>query len=101
MNKQNFNVFLKGLDNNRRYQLRVLEVNDTRIKIGLSGGLTGYYEVQVDIKGKGFVKASTDESVKFYYANTIESILPSEGSYFGGREIQINGNSFSLDINEN
>ncbi len=46
-------------------------MNDIRIKVGLSGGLTGYYEVQVEIKGKGFAKVSTDESVRFYYANTI------------------------------
>lgn len=43
MNKSNVYAFLRGLDNDRKYEMRILEVNDTRIKVGLSGGLTGNY----------------------------------------------------------
>jgi hypothetical protein len=50
------NVYLKGLDIDKKYQLKVMDLNDTWIKAGLSGGMTGNYLVLIEIKGKGFVK---------------------------------------------
>lgn len=47
MNISNVNVMLKGVDLNKNYKLRIFEVNNTRIKVGLSGGVTGNFTVQV------------------------------------------------------
>lgn len=55
-NISNVNVYLKGVDIDKKYRMRVFEVNDTQIKVGLSGGLSGNYTVFVEIKGKGFAK---------------------------------------------
>lgn len=55
-NISNVNVYMKGVDIDKKYRMRVFEVNDTQIKVGLSGGLSGNYTVLVEIKGKGFAK---------------------------------------------
>lgn len=63
--------------------------------------MTGNYEVQVQIIGKGMAKPENLSSMQFYYGNNITSVEPVTGSYFGGREIQINGSYFSPDPSEN
>jgi hypothetical protein len=56
--------------------MKVLAINNTRIKVGLSGGLTGEYMVVVEIQGKGFAKYLNDNSGKFSYINKIFQISP-------------------------
>ena len=38
---------MKGVDIDKKYPMRVFTVNDTMIKVGLSGGVTGNYLVVV------------------------------------------------------
>jgi hypothetical protein len=35
------------------YQMRILTLNDTFIKVGIPGGLAGHYKVQVNVIGQG------------------------------------------------
>jgi hypothetical protein len=88
---------LIGTDNNRKYPMRVLSVNNTVIKVGLSGGISGNYTVSVEIKGRGFAKSSSVATTKFEYVNKVSQVLPLTGSYFGGRVVSISGSSFSPD----
>jgi hypothetical protein len=77
--------------------MRLLSVNDTVIKVGLSGGISGNYTVSVEIKGRGFAKSGSVGSTEFQYVNKVSQIFPLTGSYFGGRVISIVGSSFSPD----
>ena len=65
--------------------MKVMSINDTVIKVGLSGGITGNYIVVAQFDGRGFAKNEHENSTKFEYANRIFQISPSNGSYFGGR----------------
>ncbi len=90
-----------GIDNNKKYPMRILSVNDSTIKAGLSGGIRGNYTVVVEIMGRGFAKYQNVSQIKFEYVNKVFKILPVTGSYFGGRLINISGSSFSADVLEN
>jgi hypothetical protein len=81
--------------------MRILSVNDSTIKVGLSGGIRGNYTVVIEIKGRGFAKYQNGSQAKFEYVNKVFKIFPATGSYFGGRLINISGSSFSPDILEN
>ena len=81
--------------------MRVLSINDTMIKVGLSGGIKGNYTVVVEISGRGFAKYENVSQANFEYVNKVTQIFPLSGSYFGGRAINISGSSFSSDVFEN
>lgn len=92
---------LVGVDNTKKYPMRILSVNDTAVKVGLSGGIRGNYTVVVEIKGRGFAKYENMSQANFMYVNRVFQIFPITGSYFGGRTINISGSSFSPDVTEN
>jgi len=80
------------------YPLRVISIVDTKIKVGLSGGLTGMFKVQVTMPTtSGDSVASPVGADAFEYVNSITSISPLTGSYYGGTLITITGTNFSPD----
>lgn len=77
------------------YQLRIITYSDILIKVGLSGGLTGTYKVQVTIPtASGDSIANPIGADTFDYVNSITSIAPLTGSYYGGTLITITGTNF-------
>lgn len=71
------------------YKMRVLVMNNTYIKVGIPGGLTGKYKVQVNIIGVGEAIPSTTPVNDFAYELIINSVTPSSGSYNGGTLLTI------------
>lgn len=82
------------------YKMRVLVMNDTYIKAGIPGGLTGKYKVQVNIIGVGEALPSSSTVNDFAYELIINSVTPSSGSYNGGTLITIQGVNFSPALDE-
>lgn len=78
------------------YQLKVLSLSDTTIKVGLSGGLPGVFTVQVSLpNSNGNSVPATVGADQFSYVFTITSISPTTGSYFGGTLLTLTGINFS------
>lgn len=77
------------------YKMRVLVLNDTYIKVGIPGGLTGKYKVQANIIGVGEALPNTTTCNDFAYELVINSVTPSTGSYNGGTLVTIQGINFS------
>jgi hypothetical protein len=71
------------------YRMRVLNLNDTYIRVGIPGGLTGKYKVQVNLIGVGEAIPNTTDVNEFSYELVINSVTPSSGSYYGGTLIHI------------
>lgn len=82
------------------YKMRVLVMNDTYIKAGIPGGLTGKYKVQVNIIGVGEALPSSTTVNDFAYELIINSVTPSSGSYNGGTLVTIQGINFSPALDE-
>lgn len=89
------NVFLSNATG-KIYKLRVITVNNTYIKVGLSGGLAGDYTVQVNMPNTtGDSVVNSTGSDQFSYLFTIDSITPHSGSLNGGTLLTITGQNFS------
>ncbi len=89
-----FRVFLSN-SSGPAYQLKVISVNDTLIRCGLSGGLAGEFRVQVNFPDEnGDAVAATVGADLFTYSFQIDSISPSNGSYYGGTLLTIKGKNF-------
>jgi hypothetical protein len=82
------------------YRMRVLTLNDTYIKVGIPGGLTGKYKVQVNLIGLGEAIPNNTNVNDFAYELIINSVSPSSGSYYGGTLINIKGVNFSPALDE-
>lgn len=82
------------------YRMRVLTLNDTYIKVGIPGGLTGRYKVQVNLIGLGEAIPNNTNANDFAYELIINSVSPSSGSYYGGTLISIKGVNFSPALDE-
>ncbi len=82
------------------YRMRVLTLNDTYIKVGIPGGLTGKYKVQVNLIGLGEAIPNNTNANDFAYELIINSVSPSAGSYYGGTLINIKGVNFSPALDE-
>ena len=102
INGQNFGtnaslvkVFLSN-QTGKIYQLTILSLNETYIKVGLPGGQAGDFKVEVNTVANGD-SVSTGNASAFSYVFGIASVSPSTGSYNGGTLLTITGNSFSSD----
>lgn len=82
------------------YRMRVLTLNDTYIKVGIPGGLTGKYKVQVNLIGLGEAIPNNTNVNDFAYELIINSVTPATGSYYGGTLINIKGVNFSPALDE-
>lgn len=80
--------------------MRVLKLNDTYIKVGIPGGLTGKYKVEVNIIGVGEALPNTANVNSFNYELVINSVTPSSGSYNGGTLLHLQGINFSPALDE-
>lgn len=79
------------------YQMRVLELSDTSIKTGISGGLPGQFDVNVIKTGDGNAIANPTTANDFIYEVLISSVSPSTGSVYGGTLLTITGTNFIPD----
>lgn len=78
------------------YRLKVLALNNTYIKVGLSGGLPGVYTVEVTLSSSaGNSVPALNGSNIFEYKLQVLSVFPKVGSLFGGTLITITGVNFS------
>jgi hypothetical protein len=87
-------VFLSN-STGKIYQLKIISLNDTQIKVGLPGGEAGVYKVEVNLPAKGDSIAVTANSNQFVYEFKITSVSPTTGSIFGGTLLTIAGVNFS------
>lgn len=72
------------------YELSVLQMNNTYVKVGLPGGLEGAYKVEVNLQTNGD-SISLTSSDNFNYAFSISSVTPNTGSINGGTLLTITG----------
>lgn len=77
------------------YELNVLNMNDTYMRVGLPGGGAGTYFVEVNIPGNGDSVPATTNANRFRYLFNINSISPQTGSFYGGTLLTITGVNFS------
>lgn len=71
------------------YPMRILQLNDTYIRVGIPGGLAGKYKVQVNMIGVGEIMPNSSTVNDFAYELVMTSVSPSTGSYYGGTLINI------------
>jgi hypothetical protein len=100
-NKSALAVYLTNSTGFRVYQLNVLEANDTEVKVKLSGGLTGAFNVSVVRWGYGSSIEATPGIATFKYEIVITGISPTVGSKHGGTILTITGRNFSPDPLDN
>ena len=81
--------------------MKVLDLNDTFLKVGLSGGLQGFYKVEVIKEGFAISQADPQHANFFHYEIAIEEISPMVGSPYGGTLLTIRGRNFSPEEAEN
>ena len=78
------------------YRLKVLALNNSYIKVGVSGGLPGVYTVEVTLSNSaGNSIPAINGSNIFEYTLQVISVYPKNGSLFGGTLITITGVNFS------
>lgn len=90
----NVKVFLSN-STGKIYQLSVLSINNTYIKVGLPGGNEGNYIVEVTSATLGDSIAGGANTNAFSYAFTISSISPASGSINGGTLVTVTGTNFN------
>ena len=74
------------------YELPILSITDTLLKVGLPGGLEGDYKVVVNVQpDKGDSIAGGVNADAFSYKFTVSSVSPSTGSYHGNTLLTITG----------
>ena len=80
------------------YPLKIIELHDDRIKVGLPGGLPGPFKVEVTLPATtGDAIAIPANANDFDYLFSITSVTPQTGSYYGGTLLTITGVNFSPD----
>ena len=80
--------------------MRVLNLNDSYIRVGIPGGLAGNYKVQVNLIGIGEILPTTSTVTDFTYELVITGISPSTGSYYGGTLVHLTGLNFAPALDE-
>lgn len=86
-------VFLSN-SSGKVYQLSILNLTNTYIKVGLSGGLPGTFTVQINLQGAGDSIPASVGADQFKYVVSISSIYPNQGSIYGGSLLTITGQNF-------
>ncbi len=92
-NASELKVFMTNSSGNV-YQMKILELTDTKIKAGIPGGLPGKYDINVVKKSFGNAIAEPATANDFTYEVKVTSITPSEGSFNGGTLLTIAGVNF-------
>lgn len=82
------------------YPMRILNLNDTYIRVGIPGGLAGQYKVEVNKIGLGEILPNSTTVNDFAYEVVINSITPGSGSYYGGTLLHIQGINFAPALDE-
>lgn len=77
--------------------MKVLSVNDTFIKTGISGGIDGKYKINVIHRMYGYAIKNPLAANDFTYEVIITSISPKSGSIYGGTLLTITGKNFLPD----
>ena len=73
------------------YELKVLEATDNLVKVGLSGGLPGSFDVELKKTGSGFATSTPATANNFNYEILINDVQPVSGSPHGGTLVTITG----------
>ena len=91
-NSSSIKVFLSN-SSGKVYQLNVLTLTNTSIKVGLSGGLAGTFTVQVNdlVLGDSVPANASAFSDRFIYKVSLISVSPNTGSINGGTLLTITG----------
>jgi hypothetical protein len=89
-------VFLTNSSGNI-YQMKVLSTTNNILKVGIPGGLPGYYDVTVIKEGFGSAIPLPASGNDFAYEVVITGVSPSSGSIGGGTLITISGKNFVPD----
>jgi hypothetical protein len=74
----------------RIYQLKIVNITDNIVTVGIPGGLPGQYIVVVNVEGLGY-STSEGGANQFTYVVSVNSISPNSGSINGGTLITITG----------
>jgi hypothetical protein len=100
-NISSIKVFLSN-STGKVYQLSVLTITNTSIKVGLSGGLPGTFTVQVNdvARGDSIPANATDGSDRFTYKVSVISVSPTTGSINGGTLLTISGENFATEAQQ-
>lgn len=80
------------MENNvKKYQLNVVEISDTTLKLRLAGGESGDFRLKITKSDVGTATVATPDVDKFSYGIYIDSVTPDTGSKFGGTKLTILG----------
>jgi hypothetical protein len=79
------------------YQMKILNLTDTFLQVGIPGGLPGNFNVSVIKSGFGNAIAVPETANDFVYEVVVDSISPTNGSIAGGTLITITGRNFVAD----
>ena len=93
--KTKLRLFLVSTDQNRTYELSILNCTSNLIYGGLGGGRSGSYKLSVVLDGIGTSKESLSGASSFKYELKIWTISPNVGSIYGGTNITITGLNLS------
>lgn len=95
-NANDLSVWLHNETAGYVYQLNVIEVADTELKVRIPGGEShGTYRVLVTREGLGDAIPNPVDANVFSYRISINSISPTTGSINGGTILTITGENFS------
>lgn len=89
------------INDNLRYELNILQINNTSIRAKLPGGLPGVFNVIVKKTDVGDSVPATPEAATFTYEVVVTSISPSTGSIAGGTILTVSGRNFATGLSDN
>ena len=102
VNKNDIRVWLKNGNGEMVYELNVVEISDTELKVRIPGGEgEGEFKVVVIREGYGNAGVATTGVDIFWYRIGVHNIEPRTGSLNGGTILTITGENFSPLISEN
>lgn len=78
----------------------MLSLTNTQIKVGLPGGRSGVYTVEVNVAANGDSIAGSLNSNVFKYELSMASVTPTSGSIYGGTLLTIAGVNFATDTRD-
>jgi hypothetical protein len=74
-----------------------VSATSTYIQAGLPGGLAGTFTLEVNLPTVGDSIVAVNGSNTFMYLVSVESVLPTNGSIYGGTLLTITGQNFATD----
>jgi len=77
------------------YPMRVLNLDDGYIRVGIPGGLAGVYDVQVNLIGVGELLPADKTITTFTYELVLTGLNTNTGSYYGGTLLHLTGLNFA------